>query len=507
MRGLQPKDGRIIFQCPVFASAGNNEQMEDRTDSQLLRQYAREGSEVAFEAVMRRHIDFVYSAALRMVVDPHLAEDVTQGVFLALANSARSLAGRPVISGWLHRTARNLAAKAVRTEVRRRHREQASMEITSTESEPLWHKLAPVLDTALGELSDAERDILLLRFFENRTAAEISSRLQITEAAAQKRVTRAVEKLRSFLGREGIAVSCGALAALLGTQAVSAAPANLAATTIAVLANSSLSTGMGVGLLEILTMTKVKVIATSALIVTAVLGPLIVHHRTLNDMRAENRWLREQAAENGAPGLNAEELSKQLAKVQAEQALSKAQLAELLRLRGEVALLRKESQELARLRREPANRPAPDADEPKPFVPSATWANVGAADPESALQTFLWAGKHRATNLVADLVRVQRDPDIPESSELDERFATTIISASSWFSGTLQGFRVLSLDADADDMMRIGMELANKDGKTTPHKVRFVREGDQWFPVMHVWLQEPGSVRAALDVPAKFAAR
>src|SRR3974390_2069305 len=98
--------------------------MNGLTDQQLLRDYAERHSEAAFGELVRRYVDLVYSSALRMVRDAHLAEDVTQGVFVALAQNAEQLADRAVLSGWLHRTAQNIAANAVRADVRRRAREQ-----------------------------------------------------------------------------------------------------------------------------------------------------------------------------------------------------------------------------------------------------------------------------------------------------------------------------------------------------------------------------------------------
>src|SRR2546427_3984716 len=120
--------------------------MNSLTDQQLLRDYVGCRSEAAFAELVRRHVDFVYSAALRMVRDAHLAEDVTQGVFVALARNARQLADRPVLSGWLHRTTQNLAANAVRSDVRRRAREQeaaAMNELFATEPEAVWERIAP----------------------------------------------------------------------------------------------------------------------------------------------------------------------------------------------------------------------------------------------------------------------------------------------------------------------------------------------------------------------------
>src|SRR5664279_4625582 len=136
--------------------------MNSLTDQRLLREYAERRVEAAFGELVRRHVDLVYSAALRLVRDAHLAEDVTQGVFLALAQNAGQLADRPVLSGWVHGTTRNLAANAVRSEVRRHAREQeaaAMNELLAAEPDDDWQRIAPNLDAALGELNEADREV------------------------------------------------------------------------------------------------------------------------------------------------------------------------------------------------------------------------------------------------------------------------------------------------------------------------------------------------------------
>jgi RNA polymerase sigma factor (sigma-70 family) len=163
-----------------------------------------------------------------MVCDPHLAEDVTQGVFLALARQAGGLRDRAVLAGWLHRTTQHLAANTVRSEVRRRAREQeATMMNELSEPDLVWHQIAPLLDAALCELNESDRDAVLLRYFERRSAREMAGTLGISEEAAQKRVNRAVERLRNLLAKRGVPVEAAGLAVAMSCQAVQSAPVGL----------------------------------------------------------------------------------------------------------------------------------------------------------------------------------------------------------------------------------------------------------------------------------------
>jgi RNA polymerase sigma factor (sigma-70 family) len=203
------------------------------TDEELLQDYAEERSEAAFTQLARRHVDLVYSAALRMVHDEHLAEDVTQGVFLALAQNARRLRNRRALPGWLHHTTQHLAANAVRAEVRRRGREQeaaAMNELLATESNPGWELIAPYLDAALGELSETDRGAVLLRYFENKSLREVGQALGTSDDTAQKRVSRAVERLREFFARRGVTAGASGLIVVISANAVQAAPVGLAVT-------------------------------------------------------------------------------------------------------------------------------------------------------------------------------------------------------------------------------------------------------------------------------------
>src|ERR1017187_3492345 len=231
-RKCAPSKWIFLLSLSDLAGGGYSSIVNSLTDQQLLSDYAGQRTETAFSELVRRHVDFVYSAAVRMVRDAHLAEDVTQGVFVALAQNARQLTDRPVLSGWLHRTAQNLAANSVRADVRRRVREQeaaAMNELLSAEPDASWEDIAPQLDAALGELAEPDRDALLLRYFERKSAQEMAQILGISDEAAQKRVNRAVERLREVFSKRNVAVGASGLVVLISANAVESAPAGLAA--------------------------------------------------------------------------------------------------------------------------------------------------------------------------------------------------------------------------------------------------------------------------------------
>src|SRR5947208_4471412 len=180
-----------------------------------------------------------------MVCDSHLAEDVTQAVFVALAKNVAQLTDRPVLSGWLHRTAQNIAAQTVRSDVRRRAREQDAAAMNELhEPDAVWEHIAPHLDQALGELSEADRDALLLRYFQGKSAREMAQTLGTSEDAAQKRVSRAVERLRDFFAKRGVTIGASGLVVVISANAVQAAPVGLAVTisTAAALVGTTIAT-------------------------------------------------------------------------------------------------------------------------------------------------------------------------------------------------------------------------------------------------------------------------
>lgn len=211
-------------------------------DAPLLRRYVRESSQEAFAELVHRHIDFVYATALRQAGSPARAEDVTQAVFTDLARKARRLLDRDELAGWLHTSARYAAASLRRQESRRQAREEQAhviQQLGPDASAALdWPRLQPILDEALGELGDRERDAVLLRFFKQRSFAEVGTALGLKEDAARKRVERGVEKLREILARRGITSTAVALEVAMAGQAAVAAPVGLAPAVLAGVAAS-----------------------------------------------------------------------------------------------------------------------------------------------------------------------------------------------------------------------------------------------------------------------------
>jgi RNA polymerase sigma factor (sigma-70 family) len=266
--------------------------MPDAKDMDLVREYAARNSEPAFETLVRRHVSLVYSVALRQTGKPAQAEEITQAVFLILARKAARLRPDTVLAAWLHETARFVSASFLRGEARRRRREQeAYMQSQFQESaaDPAWEQLAPLLDEAIGRLGKADRNAVVLRFFQNKSAREIAAALNVHESAAQKRLNRAVEKLRAHFLKRGVAVSAGALIGSLSVNSVHGAPAHLAASVMAVSAKgTAISTStltLIKGALKIMAWTKAKtaiVVGASVLLAagtTTITVKGIAHHR------------------------------------------------------------------------------------------------------------------------------------------------------------------------------------------------------------------------------------
>src|ERR1017187_7568216 len=206
-------------------------------DMGLVREYAASQSEQTFETLVSRHVGLVHSAAVRQGGDPHLAEEISQTVFIILARKAGSLNPKTILAGWLYRTTRYVSAAALKIQRRRERREQeAHMQavIQGTQTDPAWEQFSPLLDEAMANLRDKDRDAIVLRYFQNQSLRDVGAALGVDEYAAQKRVARALEKLRAFFVKRGIDSTAATIAEAVSANSVQVAPALLAKTVTAV---------------------------------------------------------------------------------------------------------------------------------------------------------------------------------------------------------------------------------------------------------------------------------
>ncbi|MGD0087175.1 MAG: sigma-70 family RNA polymerase sigma factor [Verrucomicrobiota bacterium] len=250
--------------------------MPDVRDMDLLRDYQRQGSEEAFAELVRRHVNLVYSAALRHAGIAAHAEEITQAVFVILARKAAGLRPDTILDAWLYETTWLTALSFLRGERRRQWREQeAYMQSTFQEStgDPVWHQLSPLLDEAMARLGKKDREAVVLRFFKEKSLREVAAALQVTEAAAQSRVHRALEKLHRYFARRGVSSTTAIIAGAISANSVQAAPVALAkaVTAVALAKGTTASTSTVTlikGALKIMAWTKAK---TTAVTVAAVI--------------------------------------------------------------------------------------------------------------------------------------------------------------------------------------------------------------------------------------------
>jgi RNA polymerase sigma factor (sigma-70 family) len=360
--------------------------MQELDDIALLREYVERDSETAFATLVIRHIDRVYSVALRHTNDPHPAGEITQAVFVILARKAKSLRREVMLEGWLYQTARLTALTHIRSEIRRARREQEAYmqsKVDENESEA-WTQIAPLLDAALAGLNETDRHALVLRFFYGKSLREVGAAFGGSEDTARMRVNRALEKLRKYFTKHGVDSTMAVIAGAMSANSVQAAPAVLAKTvTVIALAQGAATGGSTLtlvkGTLKLMTWTKTQTVIVGA-VIAGIAAYSVVHHHAQAKLR-ESESLRQPAAQS-LPPVAKNSRDSNLPASTGNSAMnvqknSASHMATVAPEQGSNTVLAAGSQ--------PAS----------PFIridlPKDSWTNAGFATPEATLKTRGWA--------------------------------------------------------------------------------------------------------------------
>ena len=193
------------------------------SDTEALKRFARSGDPEAFELLTRRYSAMVLATCRRRLVAEADAEDAAQETFLKLARQASRV--RTNVAAWLHATAVGTAIDVARRATARSRAERASSSQAQASSLPedvlCWRESEPIIDQALSELADADRDLIVARFLAGRSQAELAQERSVSEGTISRRLRRALDSLRTKLVAGGVTLGgVGALAAAL--SAVSA---------------------------------------------------------------------------------------------------------------------------------------------------------------------------------------------------------------------------------------------------------------------------------------------
>ncbi len=316
-------------------------------DTTAWQRYRATGSDDAFREVVERHINLVYSVAVRRAHgDSALAEDITQQVFTDLSRKAAGLPAATVLAGWLYRHASFVAATLVRGESRRRHRELAAMNPSESDDSVHWEQIRPVLDDALGELPERDRNAIVLRFLDQQSFAQVGLALGIGSDAARMRVDRALVRLRDGLARRGIKSTAAALALGMGQYGVVAAPASLASA-IAVAAASTLTVSTLATTATLTLMNPAKIsLGLAALVAASSTTVAYLGHRDAANLRTQ---LADARADLASHVLAVEQAG---GPESAELKALREDRVRLMALRDEITRLREDQRRLAALEAE-----------------------------------------------------------------------------------------------------------------------------------------------------------
>ncbi len=329
-------------------------------DAEMLSQFVQDpgtrAGQDAFAELVNQHLNLVYSAAMRQVRSPELAEEVSQTVFAQLAHNAAALKPGTVLAAWLHRVTHHAAIDVVRREARRQAREKIACEMGQLMNDHAenWVEIEPHLDEAVQSLEETDRSAILLRYFENKSLREVGETLGTSEDAAQKRVSRALERLRDYFIDKKIAVPAGGLAVVISANVIRAAPAALFSkiaagsltVPVAATASASLTTA------KIIAMTTLQKITVGALLVGAAVTIAYQHHE-VSRLHQENETIAQQQLRDNDLAAQIKQLQQErdqasnaLASAKQENETLKNRPTDMLKLRSEVGKLRDEKAQL-----------------------------------------------------------------------------------------------------------------------------------------------------------------
>ncbi len=214
-------------------------------------------------------------------------------------------------------------------------------ELLAHNSDAPWEQIAPHLDAALDTLTEADHDAVMLRYFERKPAHEMAQALGISEEAAQKRLTRAVERLREFFAKRGVTVGASGLAAAISGNAIQAAPAGLAAAATASILETTVATTVIATTTKTIAMTTLQKTLIAATIVAV--GTTVYQAHRASRLQDQLLVLQQQASQDARAGHVRQEQTNaadSLETLRQENEQLRRNQAELPRLRGEVARLR-----------------------------------------------------------------------------------------------------------------------------------------------------------------------
>ena len=321
-------------------------------DWQLIERYRATGDNHAFEELTARYLNLVWSAAFRITRDAEQARDIAQTVFADFSRKAKSIPRQTILPAWFHKAACFAACHAVRSNSRRAAREREATRMQEIESRQTQEEqlaaLFPMLDQGISQLREADREAILLRFFRQQPIRGVGQALGISEAAAEKRIGRAVQKLRLFFRRRGVETSAVVLASALGAAGTQAAPAGIAAAILASSAaagTASAAAASSSGILQLLhqlpasfaTM-KTQLVITSV-IMAGFTGTYVAQQNNLSALRRQNSAMAEKLAQLPPTSEVRSQLQEQQ-NLAAELEQLRKDHAEFLRLRDETAQLK-----------------------------------------------------------------------------------------------------------------------------------------------------------------------